>query len=413
MTKLKNLERVYWGSTWSSARPQTLRDIQIHTKIQLADLQVELFHLNQVDAEKIFALEGLKKFHVTLSLTPQKQRDHWGTQDEEDENTNNFELLDLPSLLLEMLRASPNLEELCLTFKSPRWSSSPTDRRNPDNIFTALADHIFPRLRVFRIFEFWEHDESLGLRRFLLNHPNLHTVDLHLNLDMMLGFGVEDIETVFPSVRDFKGPLSICRSLTSSRVAEKLESLTIRTVYGIRYSHPPGPPGPYMQYSLLPRLQDLEVIDLVHIHDLVGMAPNIERIRMSGSLDVYFQNTASPDNFMNFLRQTPKLRILKLSLGDPDKIKRKPAADNVTWFMRQASSICPQLSRIEYSSWGDDPLAYWDIIHNKGGDVTFHYHFDPRSNLFLDLDFSTTSFSSGLGSPWRRFDEWYGSLDLV
>ncbi|KAG8709260.1 hypothetical protein FRC08_018441 [Ceratobasidium sp. 394] len=412
MTKLKNLERVYWGSTWSSARPQTLRDIQIHTKVQLVDLQVELFRLNQVDAEKIFALEGLKKFYVTLSLTPKKQKDHWGTQDEEEGDTNNVELLDLPSLLLEMLRASPNLEELCLTFKCPdRWNS-PTDRRNPDKIFTALADHTFPRLRVFRIFECWEHDKSPGLRRFLLNHPNLHTVDLHLNLDMVLGFDIEDIETVFPSVRDFKGPLSICRSLTSSRVAEELESLTICKVYGVWYSHPPAP-GQYGQSSLLPRLRDLEVISLVHIHDLVGMAPNIERIKMSGSLDVYFQDTVSSGNFMNFLRQTPKLRILKLWLGDPDKIKRKPAADNVTWFMRQASSICPQLSRIEYSSWGDDPLAYWDIVHNKGGEVTFHYHFDPRSNLFLDLNFSTTSFSSRLGSPWHRFDAWYGSLDLI
>ncbi|KAG8692457.1 hypothetical protein FRC09_011182, partial [Ceratobasidium sp. 395] len=297
MSKLENLERIYWGSAWSSALPQTLREVRVHTKVQSIDLQVELFRLDQASAEKIFALEGLKKLYITLSLTPTKIRDEWGTQDEEeteDEDNNPFRLLDLPLLLLEMLRASPDLEELGFTFSADRWSTSETDRRNPENIFTALADHIFPRLRVFKISEFWEHEESPGLRRFLLNHPNLHTVDLYLNLDMNLSFDTDDIETVFPSVRDFKGPYGICRALTRSRVAQQLETLTIHKIHGIRYSQLPGPPRPFGQSLLLLRLRNLEVIyGQVHIHDLVEMTPNVENIRMSSSLDVYFENTVS------------------------------------------------------------------------------------------------------------------------
>ncbi|KAG8795651.1 hypothetical protein FRC12_011623 [Ceratobasidium sp. 428] len=411
MSRLKNLERIYWGSAWSSALPQTLREVQIHTKVQSIDLQVELFRLNQASAEKIFALEGLKKFYITLSLTRTKVKDRWGTRNEQEtpnEDTNHFELLGLPSLLLDMLHASPDLEELGFTFRADRWATSQTDRRNPDNVFTALADHIFPRLRVFKVFEFWEHEESVGLRRFLLNHPNLSTVDLHLNLDMDLGFDTEDIETVFSSVRDFRGPYGICYALTRSRVAEQLESLTIRKVFGVRYSQFPGPPDAYGQSSLLPRLRDLEVIySRVHIRDLVKMTPNVEKIRMSISLEVYFENTVSSKNFMKFLHQTPKLRVLDLSISDRDEPKSKPATDRVRWFMRQVASICPQLFRIEYLG----NFGYWDIAHNRGGDVSFHYHFNPRFDLFPDLELPRTAITSGLGlHPWNRHERWYGSL---
>ncbi|KAG8795936.1 hypothetical protein FRC12_007749 [Ceratobasidium sp. 428] len=414
MSKLKNLERIYWGSAWSLVLPQTLREVQVHTKVQSIDLQVELFRLDQASAEKVFALEGLKKFYVTLSFTPPRVvRSTWGTHDEEeteDEDNNPFALLDLPSLLLEMLRASPDLEELGFTFRAQRSSTSPTDRRNPDNMFTALASHIFPCLRVFRVFEFWEHDESVGLRRFLLNHPNLHTVDMHLNLDMDLWFDTEDIETVFPSVRDFKGPYRICYALTRSSIAQQLENLTIRKIFGIRYSQLPGPPGPYGQSSPLPRLRELEVIySQVHIHDLVEMTPNVEKVRMSSSLDVYFKHTVSSRNFMKFLRHTPRLCALQLYLGGPDTRKSKPTAEDVMWFMGQVVSICPQLFRIEYLR--GDSSSYWDIVQGHDGDASFHYHFDPRFDLFPGLELPKTAITSGLSShPWNKYEDWYGSL---
>ncbi|KAG8795649.1 hypothetical protein FRC12_011621 [Ceratobasidium sp. 428] len=414
MSKLKNLKRIYWGSAWSSTLPQTLREVQVHTKVQSIDLQVELFRLDQASAKKIFALEGLKKFYIKLSFTPtQTAQGNWEPWDEQeitDKGANRFKRLDLASLIFEMLRASPDLEELGFTFVAERDSTSLDDRRNPETIFTALADHNFPRLRVFRVSDLWEYRESPGLRRFLLNHPSLHTVDLYLNMSMELLFDTEDIETVFPSVRYFKGPYQICCALTHSRVAQQLETLSIYKTHDLRLFEFPAPLRP-VRPSLLPRLRNLEVIYIpVPINDLVEMAPNIENLTMSGSLEVCIENTVSSKDFMKFLRQIPKLRVLNLSLGDSHHTKKRLTADHVRWFMRRVASICPQLFRIEYL--GD--FSYWDIAHNHDGDVSFHYHFDPSFDLFPGLELPRAAITSGLGfHPWNRHDEWYGSLGPV
>ncbi|KAG8677950.1 hypothetical protein FRC09_020256, partial [Ceratobasidium sp. 395] len=336
-----------------------------------------------------------------------------GPRDEQqitNEDANRFKLVDLPSLILDMLRASPDLEELGLTFVAENGPTLPDNRRNPHKIFTALADHIFPRLRVFKVSDLWEHKPSCGLRRFLINHPSLHTVDLYLNMGMDLSFDTEDIETVFPSVRDFKGPYRICCALTHSRVAQQLETLSIYKTYDLRYIQFPVPFRPE-RASLLPRLQNLEVIySPVPIDDLVEMAPNIEKITMSSNLEVCLQNTGFSKNFMGLLRQIRKLRVLNLSLGDSHKAKKRLTADHVRWFMRQVTAICPQLLRIEYL--GD--FSYWDITHNEDGDASFHYHFDPGFDLFPGLELPKTAITSGLGfHPWNRHDEWYGSLGSV
>ncbi|KAG8795934.1 hypothetical protein FRC12_007747 [Ceratobasidium sp. 428] len=312
-----------------------------------------------------------------------------------------------------MLRASPDLEELGFDFEADRGSVSPDDRRNPSNIFTALADHIFPRLRVFAVTHLWLYEESPGLRRFLFHHPNLLSVDLCLNMDAEDSFDTEDIETVFPSVLKFRGPYKICRALTCSPVAQQLESFTIYKTYHLRHVRLPELPHPYGRSSPLPRLRNLEVIHSpVQIHDLVEMTPNVEKIRLSITSAVYFENTVPSKDFLKLLHQTPNLRVIELYRSYSGRMKKKLTADSVRWFIRQVATICPKLFRIDDLE--RDSIGYWDITHNHDGNVSFHYHFDPRFDLFPGLEFPRTPITSGLGShPWNRHDEWYGSLGSV
>ncbi|KAG9120219.1 hypothetical protein FRC07_004369 [Ceratobasidium sp. 392] len=226
---------------------------------------------------------------------------------------------------------------------------------------------------------------------------------------MELSINVGNIEDVFPAVRHFYGPWRIACPLTSSGIAEQLETLVLGGTYISRRGRPLGSPTPYPKPLMLPRLRKLYVIASVDIQSLVEFTPNLEKIRMFYSLEIYNKNSAASNELMDILHHVPKLRELELlSLSNPNKI----TASSVMQVMRQVTLLCPKLSRVEHRSGGCKLLGYWEIYHDHEGKATLQYYFNPRSTIFSGLEFAMTEITSGLGShPWCRFDGWYGSLD--
>ncbi|KAG8709940.1 hypothetical protein FRC08_017856 [Ceratobasidium sp. 394] len=217
--KLKRLNSMSWESSWLPENPSVFQVFQQSCpELGSVSLYISSPWFNFGDENYLRSLFSFRdKSHI--SLCSKRLDPNSGSSSE------------LPKTMIDMIRASPNLESLELDLRD---DSIDLLRWLPDQLCSAL-NTTFPNLRVLRTLgtaapdweSFFEDPENSAYRQFLQNHPKLHTVSMGWVLEhSWQDVSAESVATLFPSLRHFEGPLFICRALASSSVAAQLESLS-------------------------------------------------------------------------------------------------------------------------------------------------------------------------------------------
>ncbi|KAG9119504.1 hypothetical protein FRC07_005446, partial [Ceratobasidium sp. 392] len=167
--KFRNLQKAYWGSDWLHGRPQTLLRIQKFTKLHSIDLQFGTDDLTKPEAQQLFALQNLKRISISIS------KSHYLHGNSGSDTSRGAETNAVLGLL-QVLRASPALEELSLLLLRTYSEHGVTSTWSPVDVVEALATDHFPRLRVLKISCSWLPHYPI-IEHFLANHPNLHTLE--------------------------------------------------------------------------------------------------------------------------------------------------------------------------------------------------------------------------------------------
>ncbi|KAG8707182.1 hypothetical protein FRC09_001972 [Ceratobasidium sp. 395] len=302
-----------------------------------------------------------------------------------------------------MLRWSPNLESLRLSFWNDEWGGPPASW-NPSVVFSALAAEHFPKLRTLRV----KSDKRLSsvwsdILRFLDNHPALHTVELDWQelRDSPPAVSGSEMAAVMPSVQKFTSSPPLVLPLLNSGLSAQLVSLRIAAIkssvmslFAPTYSLSSAP------RLLLPRLRELHVevkVEIENLTDLIKRTPALEVLE---------------NKYMEILKLVPRLRIFALSGdGRQDRQVANLDAANVKQVIKQAILLCPRLDRIDHVlgfSW----VGTWEITHLSDEGINLHYSYrDQLHHLFPDIELPCTK-QGGLlkTNPWTRWDQWCDSL---
>ncbi|KAG8771783.1 hypothetical protein FRC12_003414 [Ceratobasidium sp. 428] len=210
ISKLVHVEKLKFGSTsWFTIDLKLLMPTLNLLKLKDLSLKIDLMDTNSNDIGSIFNFKDLLQISVELS-------GYLGVGEPSEPVT----------LLAAMIRASPELEYLSLTF--PYYELEEVVEPNMEYLFSQLSGDVFPRLRTLRAVSELIFPTSSTLRHFLLNHPELHTLAFSsLHKTMPRVFGPGEIATIPPAVRHFEGPAYQVKPLLESKISSQLESLSI------------------------------------------------------------------------------------------------------------------------------------------------------------------------------------------
>ncbi|KAG8716278.1 hypothetical protein FRC09_015921 [Ceratobasidium sp. 395] len=310
--------------------------------------------------------------------------------------------LDIPLLLLKMLRWSSNLESLSLSFWNDEWGGPPASW-SPSVVFSALAGEHFPKLRTLRVkSDKWLSSVWSDVLRFLHNHPALHTVELDWQelRDSPPTASGSEMAAAMPSVQKFTSSPPLVLPLLNSGLSAQLVSLRIAAVKSSAMSlfEPTYSLSSAPQPSL-PRLRELHVevkVEIENLTNLLKRAPALEVLE---------------HKYMEILKLVPRLRIFALSGdGKQDRQVANLDAANVKQVIKQATLLCPRLNQINHVlgfSW----VGTWEITRLSDEDIDLHYYYQHPYDLFRDIGLPRTR-QGGLlkTNPWTRWNQWCDSL---
>ncbi|KAG8730779.1 hypothetical protein FRC12_020070 [Ceratobasidium sp. 428] len=409
MTKLKNLHNIYLGSQWLVGNPYTLGNIRKFIPLQSVELHVVIHQLSKASARSIYG--RVKSFMSTGAAPDTVEYPLDWTEDFEDKQ------LDIPLLLFKMLRWSPNLESLSLSFWNDEWGGPPASW-NPSVVFSALAGEHFPKLRTLRVkSDKWLSSTWSDILQFLHNHPALHTVELDWQelRDSPPTVSGSEMAAAMPSVQKFISSPPLVLPLLNSGLSAQLVSLRIAAVkssamglFEPTYSLSSAPE------PSLPHLRELHVevkVEIENLTNLIKRAPALEVLEVSGHIGFYISGSEYSHKYMEILKLVPRLRIFALSgNGKQDRQVANLDAANVKQVIKQATLLCPRLNRINHVlgfSW----VGTWEITRLSDEDIDLHYYYQHPYDLFRDIGLPRTR-QGGLlkTNPWTRWNQWCDSL---
>ncbi|QRW11599.1 hypothetical protein RhiLY_10598 [Ceratobasidium sp. AG-Ba] len=276
--------------------------------------------------------------------------------------------------LAQSLRACPDLKTLELSFNGfddeSSWST--------ENFWSKLRDVTFRSLRTFRavgssIIPDWplllDSPDKSALRAFFLRHPNLRSI----------GFGpmpptgcersleVTDVETLFPSLTEFEGPVFLSRLIVGSALADQIESLTITDDAQDVNTGPIDLSPVAWMAKRMPRLRRL-AINIWNIHsdgvsgldELLQCAPSLKELKIV----VKFTEL---DEIVDLLPHVPCLQ--GLSIYFPSVMELRTGESGWNECLPLMAKVCPQLQYVcEVAAW--EETGYWWIVRGRGGEIS-------------------------------------------
>ncbi|QRV97039.1 F-box-like protein [Ceratobasidium sp. AG-Ba] len=276
--------------------------------------------------------------------------------------------------LAHSLRACPDLKTLefsCGGFDDEsRWST--------EDFWSKLRDVTFRSLRTFRAVGsniapdwslFLDSPDKSALRAFFLRHPNLRSIGFGpiSPTDCERFLQTTDVETLFPGLTEFEGPIFLCRLLVGSTLADQIESLTITDdVHDLNTGAIDLSPVARMA-KRMPRLRRL-VINIWSTHsdglsgldELLQCTPSLKELK----LVVKFTEL---DEIVDLLPHVPCLR--GLSIYFPSIMELITGESGWNECLPVMAKACPQLQYVcEVAAW--EETGYWWIVRGRGGEIS-------------------------------------------
>ncbi|KAG9099471.1 hypothetical protein FS749_001217 [Ceratobasidium sp. UAMH 11750] len=382
--KLEKVRNVYWGSEWLIAQPKILSMLYEH--VQSVELYIEICELTESKAQLVFGLKNLRQISLVIS-----RNTGWDVEVDIDE-------LDIPNLLVPMLRASPDLESLRLSFWNDESSEILTARWNPKAIFLSLATCHFACLRILRVLsDVWLFSACPEVQQFLQKHPQIHTIDLQwVDEGVPRTMSLLEIANATPLVRNFEGPVSLVKSLLNSDLSAQIESLVIHRTTSVDLltdaaAHDLSHDVP----ALLPCLRQLCVrfdADGEDLMKLVKAAPMLEELGVVGEIGFYVSGSEYSEKYMRILELAPRLHTLDLREDEgegggigPDI---EPDTTDVKHVITRMASLCPRLEAIHHFKVGW--FGTWEIRHVENK-VVPRFVYRSGGSLFPNIDLPQTA----------------------
>ncbi|KAG8701235.1 hypothetical protein FRC08_004209 [Ceratobasidium sp. 394] len=303
-----------------------------------------------------------------------------------------------------MIRASPDLESLSLI--GPEFFLEPNEDPPFDirDLFSELAGIRFPRLRSFRCDSEWISPTCPHVRRFLLDHLELHTLTFgSLHEDMPRHISPSEMAIAAAALRHFEGPAFLVEAILESELSGQIGSLTVGTGWDDQ------PDAAMLNLISKPRsdVRSLRVLCIkcqIHILDLprlVMRTPMLEELQFFAYVMCVYGHSHYSERVLDVLTLAPRLHTLTIVKGsESEKNFAPPTAASVKRLVERAASICPWLRRIHHTQHGKW-VGTWCITRLENDVVDMVYVYPKGWHLFPALDLPCVKRPSFAGS-WSR-----------
>ncbi|KAG8794000.1 hypothetical protein FRC12_000875 [Ceratobasidium sp. 428] len=408
ISKLVHVERLKFGPTgWLTIDLQLLMPTLNPLKLKYLSLKLDLMDTNYVCSSILSTLHHDNLFLLfSAMLDLFKDLLHISVEMSGYLGIGGYTEPSEPvTLLAAMIRASPELEYLSLTF--PHYELEGIVEPSMGYLFSQLSGDVFPRLRTLRAVSELISPTSPPLRHFLLNHPELSTLAFSsLHKSMPRVFGADEIAAIVPAVRHFEGPAYQVKPLLESKISGQLESLSIcGSILGWdkdldlimrNLSRRPLP-----ELSALRVLRVEPKIYIGYITHILAAAPELEVLEVFGYINALYSPSEYSQLFLQMITLVPRLRVLAVvESGEQDDDNLQPTYKSVMNFLECVTAACPQLDTIHHmqsSAWA----GTWRLRYFGSNEEVRVYTYRRMWHLFPLLGLPCVERPSGLGS-WSR-----------